>query len=163
MDKNSSTEFVAHKSRLGLWVIVGVLSVLLLPLLLVVMSNIRPSLADIEVARLCKMDGGIRVFETAHLAPGESLVPGPIDWAHYDSGRTIGQQFRIKQNHAFWHEYGAAVYKYTVWVERNTDKKRLSERIWYLREGNEIFHGTHCPEHETDEELIARTLTLANP
>lgn len=103
------------------------------------------------------------MFETAHLAPGESLVPGPIDWSSYDSGRTIGQQFRIKQSHAFWHDYGSAVYKYTVWVERNTDKKRLSERIWYLREGNEMFHGMLCPEHETDEELIAQTLTLPNP
>lgn len=145
------------KSKGCLWIVLVAVIVVLFPVL---STFALRTLADWEIQPLCKAEGGIRVFEKDHLALGESLTPGSINWSSYDEGRSIGKNFRIKRTHVFMKKYGAAVYKYTAWVERNSDKKRLSELTWYFREGNEIFHGKHCPENPSEQELIFKTLSI---
>ena len=53
--------------------------------------------------------------------------------------------------------YGASVTKYTTWIERIDDNKRISEMTQYLREGDEMHHGKFCPNNITEKTLIDQT------
>ncbi|MBN8780782.1 hypothetical protein [Thiobacillus sp.] len=134
-----------------------IIAVFAVPAALLLPILVPRTLADWSIAPMCKADGGIRVFEKIQLGPGKFAVPEETNWAQYNEGRRILDDYRIIKSHAFSKPYGAAVYKYTTWIERISDKKRLSEMTQYFREGDEMFHGKHCPGDITEKTLIDRT------
>ena len=114
-------------------------------------------MADWSIKPMCEADGGIRVFEKVQLEKGKFATPAQTNWSDYQHGRLILKDYQIKKTHTFLKLHGAAVYKYITWIERNSDQKRLSEMIQYFRQGDEMFHGKHCPENITEKTLIDKT------
>ncbi len=133
------------------------IAVIAVPVVLLGPTLVPRTLADWSIAPMCKADGGIRVYEKIQLGRGKFAVPEETNWAHYDQGRKILDDYRIMKSHVFSRPYGAAVYKYTTWIERISDKKRLSEMTQYFRQGDEMFHGKHCPDDITEKTLIDQT------
>ncbi len=117
----------------------------------------KRKLADKEIAPMCKEDGGIRVFESISLQRGQFATPREEDLSSKDHSRIILNDYVIKRRSDFWKLQDVSVYKYITWIERISDKKRLSEMIQYFREGDEVFHGKHCPDGITEKSLIDQT------
>ena len=151
-DTGSSSGCLFAMLAVGLGVPLLVLTVVLLQTL------IGRARADRDIQPLCQADGGIRIFEKAQLRPGEAMTIGPTDWAQQNAGRAIGSDYKLRQSYVHMRLHGASVYKYTTWVERTSDQKRLSELTWYFREGDEVFHGKHCPENPSEDNLVRQTL-----
>ena len=130
-----------------------------------VFSCIGPRMVtDREVDTLCKTDGGIRVFQTGQLDPGESFIPNDVDKSTKDDGRSIGKNFWIKKSHRVWMLRGVSeITKETTWIERKFDSMRLSEMTKYARYGGEGFGSKICPPNLSENDLIAQTLTASVP
>ena len=137
--------------------LVIITAVFAVPAALLLPTLVPRTLADWSIAPMCQSDGGMRVFEEIQLGPGKLAVPEETNWSKYDEGRRILNDYRIVKSHVFSRPYGAAVYKYTTWIERISDKKRLGEMTQYFREGDEMFHGKHCPSDVSEKTLIDRT------
>ena len=109
--------------------LVIIIAVFAVPAALLLPILVPRTLADWTIAPMCKADGGIRVFEKIQLGPGKFAVPEETNWSQYDEGRRILDDYRIVRSHVFSKPYGAAVYKYSIWIERIADKKRLRETL----------------------------------
>jgi len=144
----------------ALWIgatLVG--AAIVLPAGCVLSVTIPRSLADAQIEPKCSSECGIRVFETVPLNSNESRAVGAATLANGIQERSVGTRFILKQSHYFFRPVGTAAYRYTTWIERRSDGKRLSEMIWYFREGDEVFHGRHFPSPPpTEEQLLERTL-----
>jgi hypothetical protein len=153
------------KLGLGAWLLIGGAAfAILVPTYLVLSVTIPRGLADRQIEPICKVECGIKVFEEASLNPGQAFSIGKTDWTDPEQSRPLGELYKLKKSHVFTRPYGVAVYRYTTWIERTIDRKRMSEMTWYVRQGDEIFHGKHFPDPPPkDEELIARTLQWSPP
>ena len=121
-------------------------------------------LADAEIDVKCRMECGIRVFQTVTVERSQSRVIGKPTWTTGNMERPVGSDFVLKRSHVFSQPHGVSVYKYTTWLERRSDGKRLSEMTWYFREGDEVFHGKHFPQPPLGiEQLVEQTLMLPPP
>lgn len=105
---------------------------------------------DAEVARFCAVDGGVKVYER-------------VDWSTLSMDK-FGRpdiQFKGMAGFADLYEYDTDVEylkkgnpnitRYSIWIERRADGKKLGELVVYARHGGDLLGPWHdsafsCPD-----------------
>jgi len=102
---------------------------------------------DQEVDRLCRIDGGIRVYETVKLAKEDYDERRRIVFPQYlglpeDKGR-YGPNYIVASTDSFLVSGDPSLRKSQIQVIRVSDKKVMGERVNYTRFGGDLPNPFH--------------------
>ena len=119
---------------------------------------------DDEVDRLCRMDGGIRVYETVRL-PEDMVDQRGVVFPKFvglpsDNGR-YGPNFIVTVERKILVSGNPDLYRTHIKVIRRSDGKLLGEDVSYTRRGGDIpgpWHPSHhsCPHVTEAPDVIHR-------
>lgn len=107
---------------------------------------------DAQVNRLCKQDGGIKVYETVKLPASEFNKYGQINFYRPTQGEnTLGPEYLFKEETHYYRKDDPEMWRAHYQVIRRIDGKLLGETISYGRAGGDLpgpWHpsGFSCPE-----------------
>lgn len=109
-----------------------------------------------EVRNLCKIDGGIKVYETAQIPPGEfpTIIPdkGIPSWEPVRG--VIYKKYRYTESYEYSQPTSLNIYRHKTTISRIEDDKVMGELVYYVRSGEPELPGVHCPENVSSEKLV---------
>jgi hypothetical protein len=114
---------------------------------------------DAEVKRLCALDGGVTIYETATLTPDKFNKHGQPKVPHGKDDGGFGFFYRSDQTHLAGSISqqagdGAGLKKYTIQIVRTSDGTLMGEARYYGRHGGNLLEGLvhgqgfRCPAFE---------------
>ncbi|MDT3735116.1 MAG: hypothetical protein ROZ00_02710 [Denitratisoma sp.] len=114
---------------------------------LVLLSGCEKARLDQEVDRLCRIDGGIKVYETVKLSKENYDEKRRIVFPQYvglpeDKGR-YGTSYIVFSKDSILKDGNPSLRRSHIQVIRVSDKKVLGERINYTRFGGDIPNPFH--------------------
>lgn len=107
---------------------------------------------DAQVNRLCKQDGGIKVYETVKLPAEKFNQWGQINFYKPTQGENaLGSEFVFKRDIQYFRKEPPTFIRHHYQVIRRTDGKVLGEAVSYGRGGGDLPGPWHpssftCPE-----------------
>lgn len=97
---------------------------------------------DVEVSRLCAIDGGVKVYEMVTLPPEKFNKYGQINFYRPTQGEnTLGPEYIYKWEKHYYKQgeiEEAAMWRDYIKIIRRSDGKLLGESISYSRRGGDI-------------------------
>jgi len=96
---------------------------------------------DREVDRLCAIDGGVHIYETAKL-PKENFGPDGEVFPQYrglplDNGR-YGPEYYLRSEEKVLRRDSPSMYRFSVGIIRRSDGRVMGEQISYVRRGGDF-------------------------
>jgi len=121
---------------------------------------------DMQVNRLCAVDGGVKVYETVTLSPDKFNKWGQVNFYHPTQGENaLGVEYLLKTDIQNVRIGNPSLRRYQVQVIRRMDGVLLGESIGYDRGGGDFPGPWHpssysCPKHH-GEAVIDRLFVLS--
>lgn len=109
---------------------------------------------DIQVDRMCGVDGGIKVYETARLPADQIGARGEARILSKENARSTDQYY-YQRDYVYYREQNPQVSRVQHRIIRRSDGKVLGESIRYTRGGGDLpgpWHGSSyiCPPISRD-------------
>jgi hypothetical protein len=95
---------------------------------------------DTEVKRLCRIDGGIKVYETVKLPADKFNRWGQINFYRPTQGENaLGPEYIYRSEDYYYHQGSPTLVRYRHQVIRRSDGKLLGETTSYGRGGGDLL------------------------
>lgn len=121
----------------------------------------RKTYYDMEVNRLCAVDGGVKVYETVKLPTEKFNKWGQINFYKPTQGvNTLGPEYLFKRDIKYFRKGDPETWRTHVEIVRRNDNKLMGEVTHYSRRGGDLPGPWHpssfgCPREAGQEKLIA--------
>lgn len=117
---------------------------------------------DIQVDRMCRVDGGVKVYETAHLPAEQIDERGNSRLLSKDAARSADQYY-YQRDYIHYRERDPQVTRVQHRIIRRSDGKVLGESIRYTRGGGGLpgpWHGSSyiCPPVSKESPSLERSI-----
>lgn len=137
-----------------------ILLLLLLSLTTACASGPSKSELDVEVKRLCAIDGGVKVYETVILPADKFNQWGQINFFHPTQGENaLGTEYIYRSENLYLREGNPEIRKDHVQIYRKLDMKLLGEVVAYIRGGGDLPgpwqpSAYHCPDARNANSVV---------
>jgi hypothetical protein len=122
---------------------------------------------DMEVNRLCKQDGGVKVYEQVKLPPNEYEQYAKTNWILPGEARvTAEHEYHVESDIQYLKRGNPSIWRSHHRLIRRSDRKLLGESIMYARSGGDLPGPWHpssfkCPEPTERPSLAISVFTKA--
>lgn len=141
------------------------LAILTLPFTL---SGCEQAVVDAEMEKLCKQDGGMKVYETVTLPKEQFKYGVPAFLGNWNEAGKAGGGYKVTQKTELLRSKKPTLKKRAYAVIRDTDQKVLGTFVYYQRIGGDIMPRLgpdsfkDCPAN-LDENIFLKTVFVQAP